>query len=116
MKVKLVQKAPTKLYQEMAMMGMVQKTGYDGSKGWASSPMGMQDLEGDQLELRTGDGLGHAPDIAASQRMLVQHDANWAALAGDAGLFHGTDAGFSAGFQGTHPAKSLGEQDAQTQT
>ncbi|MBP1657770.1 MAG: processing peptidase [Bacteroidetes bacterium] len=50
MKVKLVQKAPTKLYQEMAMMGMVQKTGYDGTKGWASSPMGMQDLEGDQLD------------------------------------------------------------------
>jgi len=50
MKIKLVQKAPAKLYQEMAMMGMVQKSGYDGTKGWASSPTGIQDLEGDQLD------------------------------------------------------------------
>jgi len=50
MKLKTVQKAPAKLYQEMSMMGMVQRTGYDGTKGWTASPQGIQDLEAGQLE------------------------------------------------------------------
>lgn len=55
-KMKVIQKAPSKFYQETAMMGMVQKQGFDGLHGWASSPMGLQDLEGDQLEDMKFDG------------------------------------------------------------
>ena len=49
-KIKMIQKSPSKFYQEMAMMGMVQKSGFDGTKGWSATPMGIQDAEGDQLE------------------------------------------------------------------
>jgi len=55
-KLKMIQKAPSKFYQETAMMGMVQKQGFDGTHGWALSPMGLQDLEGDQLEDMKIDG------------------------------------------------------------
>lgn len=48
--VKTTQKAPNMLYQEMGMMGMVQRSGYDGQKGWAMGPQGGVDLTGDQLE------------------------------------------------------------------
>jgi zinc protease len=50
MSVKTVQKAPGKMYQEVGMMGMVQKSGFDGEKGWAVSPQGTMDLTGEQLE------------------------------------------------------------------
>ncbi len=56
-KVKTSQKAPSKFYQETAMMGMVQKSGFDGTRGWSSSPMGTQDLEGDQLEAMRIEGV-----------------------------------------------------------
>jgi predicted Zn-dependent peptidase len=49
-KIKSILKTPGKLYQEIAMMGMVQKMGCDGEKGWASSPQGVMDLTGEQLE------------------------------------------------------------------
>jgi len=48
--VKSTQKAPGKLYQETGMMGMVQKLGFDGQKGWTASPQGVNDLSGEQLE------------------------------------------------------------------
>lgn len=50
MKVKTVQKAPDKLYQEMNMMGMVQRSVVDGKAGWAGTPQGIKDLTGEQLE------------------------------------------------------------------
>lgn len=50
MKIKTVQKAPASLYQEVSMMGMIQKQGFDGTHGWASSPMGTKALEGEQLD------------------------------------------------------------------
>lgn len=50
MKVKTVQKAPDKLYQEMNMMGMVQRQVVDGNAGWAGTPQGIKDLTGEQLE------------------------------------------------------------------
>jgi zinc protease len=50
MKLKTIQKAPDRLYQEMSMMGMVQRTGYDGTRGWTASPQGISDLEAGQLE------------------------------------------------------------------
>jgi predicted Zn-dependent peptidase len=50
MTVKTIQKAPGKVYQEMGMMGMVQKSGFDGEKGWASGPQGSMDMSGEQLE------------------------------------------------------------------
>jgi len=50
MKVKTVQKAPDKLYQEMNMMGMVQRQIVDGKAGWAGTPQGIKDLTGEQLE------------------------------------------------------------------
>jgi predicted Zn-dependent peptidase len=51
LKIKSVQKAPNKVYQEFAIVGMMeQKTGYDGVKGWAVSPQGVMDLQGQQLE------------------------------------------------------------------
>ena len=50
-KIKSVQKAPNKAYQEFALVGMMeQKSGFDGEKGWAVSPKGVQDLEGPELE------------------------------------------------------------------
>jgi zinc protease len=51
MKVKSVLKRPGKMYQEMSMMGMVQKGGYDGEKGWGASPRGVVDVTGEQLEM-----------------------------------------------------------------
>lgn len=50
MKVKTVQKAPDKLYQEINMMGMVQRQVVDGKAGWAGTPQGVKDLNGEQLE------------------------------------------------------------------
>jgi zinc protease len=50
MKIKSTQKAPASLLQEVAMMGMVQKQGYNGTEGWASSPMGTKVLDGEDLE------------------------------------------------------------------
>jgi zinc protease len=50
MTIKSIVKAPNKVYQEIGMMGMQQKSVFDGEKGWSSSPMGMQDLAGDDLE------------------------------------------------------------------
>jgi zinc protease len=50
MTIKSVAKAPDKLYQEISMMGMLQKSAFDGEKGWGSSPMGMQDLTGERLD------------------------------------------------------------------
>jgi zinc protease len=50
MKLKVVQKAPNKLYQEMTITGMMeQKTGYDGKNAWATMPQGVIDLTGEQL-------------------------------------------------------------------
>jgi zinc protease len=57
MKVKNVMKTPGKAYQEIGMMGMVQKMGYDGEKGWASSPQGVMDLTGEQLEALKTEGM-----------------------------------------------------------
>ncbi len=51
MKVKSVLKRPGKMYQEMSMMGMVQRGGYDGEKGWGASPRGVVDVTGEQLEM-----------------------------------------------------------------
>jgi len=56
MSVKTVQKAPGKFCQEIGMMGMVQKTGFDGDKGWAASPQGVIDLSGEQLESIKAEG------------------------------------------------------------
>jgi zinc protease len=51
LKIKSVQKAPDKIYQDFAIVGMMeQKSGFDGEKGWAVSPQGTMDLEGPQLE------------------------------------------------------------------
>jgi zinc protease len=50
MKLKTIQKAPAKFYQEVSVMGMVQRIGYDGTKGWEASPQGIKDLEGGDLE------------------------------------------------------------------
>ena len=50
-KLKVVQKAPNKLYAETEMVGMFkQRQGFDGKKGWAASPQGTKDLEGEQLD------------------------------------------------------------------
>ena len=52
LKVKSVQKAPNKSFQDFAIVGMMeQKSGFDGEKGWAVSPRGTMDLEGEQLEM-----------------------------------------------------------------
>jgi zinc protease len=50
MKVKSVQKAPNKLYQEINMMGMVQRSGFDGKNGWSGTPQGIKDLTPEQLD------------------------------------------------------------------
>lgn len=47
---KTIQKAPTMMYQETGMMGMVQKLGFDGKNGWATGPQGVKELSGEQLE------------------------------------------------------------------
>ena len=50
-KLKIVQKAPNKIYAETEMVGMFkQKQGFDGKHGWAVSPQATRDLTGDQLE------------------------------------------------------------------
>ena len=48
--VKTKQKAPAMMYQETGMMGMVQKVVFDGKNGWESSPQGVKELSGEQLE------------------------------------------------------------------
>ncbi|NWF89630.1 MAG: insulinase family protein [Ignavibacteriaceae bacterium] len=55
LKVKVVNKAPAKLYLEIDFGGMfTQKIGYDGVKGWAVSPQGTMDIEGSNLsDLKT---------------------------------------------------------------
>ena len=47
MKVKTVQKAPDKFYQEVNMMGMVQRRCVDGKAGWTGTPQGVADLKGE---------------------------------------------------------------------
>lgn len=50
-KLKVVQKAPDKIYEETEMVGMFkQQQGFDGKAGWSVSPQGTKDLAGDQLE------------------------------------------------------------------
>lgn len=50
-KIKTVQKAPNKLYQETTFGAMgQQKTGFDGEHGWMMSPQGTMDLPPDRLE------------------------------------------------------------------
>ena len=57
LKVKSMQKAPNKTYQEFTIVGMMeQKSGFDGEKGWAVSPQGVVDLQGPQLESMKVDG------------------------------------------------------------
>ncbi|MGB6120402.1 MAG: pitrilysin family protein, partial [Bacteroidota bacterium] len=49
-KVKSVQKPPTKSYTEFEIVGMMkQRSGYNGSAGWAETPQGIVDLGGEQL-------------------------------------------------------------------
>jgi len=51
LKLKSVQKAPNKTFQDFAIVGMMeQKSGFDGEKGWAVSPQGVMDVQGPQLE------------------------------------------------------------------
>ncbi len=50
MKIRTIQRAPSALYQEVAMMGMLQKQVFNGTAGWTSSPMGSKDLSGEDLE------------------------------------------------------------------
>jgi hypothetical protein len=57
LRIKSVQKAPNKVYQEFAIVGMMeQKSGFDGEKGWAVTPQGVVDLQGSQLESMKTDG------------------------------------------------------------
>jgi predicted Zn-dependent peptidase len=75
LKIKSVQKAPNKNYQEFAIVGMMeQKSGFDGENGWAVSPQGTVDLQGPQLESMKVDGamnfynqykpLGYAAEVS----------------------------------------------------
>jgi zinc protease len=58
LKVKSVQKAPDKIYQDFAIVGMMeQKSGFDGEKGWAVSPQGAMDLQGTQLDALRVEGV-----------------------------------------------------------
>jgi len=57
MKVKTVQKAPDKLYEEMNMMGMVQRAGFDGKSGWTGTPQGIKDLTPEQTEAKKPDAV-----------------------------------------------------------
>jgi len=51
LKVKSVQKAPNKIFQDFTVVGMMeQKSGFDGEKGWDVSPQGSMDVQGEQLE------------------------------------------------------------------
>lgn len=50
MKIRTIQRAPSALFQEVSMMGMIQKQIYDGTAGWASSPMGNKEMTGEDLE------------------------------------------------------------------
>ena len=67
MKVKTVQKAPDKLYQETNMMGMVQRQVFDGKTGWWGTPQGIKDLTGEQLEALRPDA---AMDFYAAYKLL----------------------------------------------
>ena len=63
LKIKSIQKAPNKIFQDFAIVGMMeQKSGYDGEKGWAASPQGVMDLEGPQLESMKVDGASNFYD------------------------------------------------------
>ncbi len=75
LKIKSIQKAPNKNYQEFAIVGMMeQKSGFDGINGWAVSPQGVVDLQGPQLESMKVDGamnfydqykgLGYAAEVS----------------------------------------------------
>lgn len=55
MKIKTIQKAPARFLQETSMMGMVQRVGFDGTKGWTSSPQGVKEITGDELEALKGE-------------------------------------------------------------
>jgi zinc protease len=57
MKLKTIQKAPDKFYQETSMMGMVQRTAFDGKAGWAGSPRGIMDVTGEELESLKNEGV-----------------------------------------------------------
>jgi zinc protease len=72
--VKSVSKAPNKTYQEISMMGMLQKVVFDGERGWESSPMGLNEPTGERLEGMKADAaidfythyqsLGFTADVA----------------------------------------------------
>ncbi|MGA7160028.1 MAG: pitrilysin family protein [Bacteroidota bacterium] len=50
-KLKVVQKAPNKIFAETEMVGMFkQRQGFDGKHGWSVSQQGIKDLTGDQLD------------------------------------------------------------------
>jgi len=50
-KLKVVQKAPDKIYAETEMVGMFkQRQGFDGKTGWSVTPQGINEITGDQLE------------------------------------------------------------------
>jgi predicted Zn-dependent peptidase len=54
--VKNVQKAPTKSFTEFEIVGMMkQRSGFNGTAGWAETPQGVVDLQGEQLELQKAD-------------------------------------------------------------
>jgi hypothetical protein len=79
MTVKTVQKVPGKVYQEMSMMGMTQKSGFDGEKGWAVGPQGVMDMLGEQLESMKMEGamnfydtyknLGYAAELTGKKNI-----------------------------------------------
>ncbi|HEY6953153.1 MAG TPA: insulinase family protein [Bacteroidota bacterium] len=80
-KIKSVQKAPNKIYQEFALVGMMeQKSAYDGEKGWATGPQGVQDLEGPQLESMKVDGTmnfyGQYKDLAYTAEVTGVKNVN----------------------------------------
>jgi predicted Zn-dependent peptidase len=55
-KIKSVQKAPAKSYMEFEIVGMMkQRSGFDGTAGWAETPQGIIDLQGEQLEQAKAD-------------------------------------------------------------
>jgi len=55
-KVKNVQKTPAKSYTEFEIVGMMkQRSGFNGTTGWAETPQGIVDLSGEQLEQARAD-------------------------------------------------------------
>lgn len=57
MKVKIVQKAPDRFYQETSMMGMVQRAAFDGKAAWTGTPQGVNDVSGEELEMLKTEGV-----------------------------------------------------------